>query len=310
MTGLHVAVCIATYKRPTGLGHLLDGLAEQEWAGPLTVIVVDNDAEGREGLGVCEGREQSFPWPLISAVEPRAGIPFPRNLAIEIALGHGADLLAFIDDDERPKPTWISHLCAAIEAGADLAGGPQLPVFPPTATPEQRRTEYYGHDQALTRGATCQLESSGNFIATASILRPLGPPWFDPTYAQTSGADHNLFRQLEQAGAVMRWVPDAAVFEDIPEHRLQREWLRERVIEIHNGRVRIDSEYHKTAKQRFVRTAKTVGLGAWAMMVTIAGVARPSIRHEAALLRWKFLGKARAHVGSVIHRVEDRPAEQ
>src|ERR1700686_2741879 len=47
-----VSVCIATYRRPEGLGRLLTSLTEQQGAPPFDVIVVDNDAQ-HSGEGVA-----------------------------------------------------------------------------------------------------------------------------------------------------------------------------------------------------------------------------------------------------------------
>lgn len=302
----HVALCIATYRRPEGLAKLLDAIAELDWDKQLTVIVADNDPEGQDGIQVCNNLPDSYPWNIKTVVVEESGIPFPRNAAVEIALAEGADCLAFLDDDEQPKPDWLGQLTRVLELGADLAGGPQLPVFP-EGTPDKFKTnDYYGHDQLLPDGEPCILQSSGNFIVRAAALAPLGPPWFDPAYARTSGADHDLFLRLDTAGAVMRWAPDAGVAEDIPETRLNDKWMRERVTEIHNGRVRIDTEHAPDQRSNVVRLAKTAGLGVHAVGLTLAGLRDEDTAYRAQLLRWKFLGKATAHAGSARHREEDR----
>lgn len=304
----HVAVCIATFQRPDGLLKLLEALAALEWDGELTTIVIDNDAQAKQGLEVAHRLADTFPWELVALIEPQPGIPFPRNAAIAAGLDRGAELLAFIDDDEWPAPDWLQALYSGLEDGAQLAGGPQVPVFPASATRRQRSTSYYGHDQDVPSGVSCQLESSGNFMVSAAALAPHGPPWFDPRYARASGADHDLFRRLERAGAEMRWVPSAGVFEDVPQHRLDDEWLRRRVVEIHNGRVRIDREHKPGLVDGVVRAAKTLALGTQAVAMTLAGIANDDLAYGAKLLRWKFRGKFEAHLGKVTDRVEDRPA--
>ena len=46
-----VVICIPTYKRPKMLKRLLDAIVAQETNAVLTVLVADNDAEGRAKLG-------------------------------------------------------------------------------------------------------------------------------------------------------------------------------------------------------------------------------------------------------------------
>ena len=48
-----VTVAIPTFRRPQGLARLLAALAKLRTDASVTVLVADNDAEGREGLAVC-----------------------------------------------------------------------------------------------------------------------------------------------------------------------------------------------------------------------------------------------------------------
>ncbi len=305
-----VAICIATFRRPEGLRNLLDALGSLSTDGvSITVVVADNDVDRQEGIDVCESMEPQYPWPIETTIVENPGIPYPRNAAIEIALERGVDAIAFLDDDERPPTEWLNELLRVLHLEADLAGGPQTPVFPPDAPELLTSVSYYGHDQGLADGASCTLESSGNFIVRSSALQKHGPPWFDPTYAKTSGADHDLFRRLELAGATMRWAPHAFVWEDIPLHRLEHAWLRERVVEIHNGRVRIDRQHYPERRFRALTLAKTCALGVHATVLTAMAKLRgtDTLALDAQLLRWKLEGKLAAHRGKVVDREEDRP---
>lgn len=302
-----MAICIASFQRPVGLRKLLDAVAQIKWAGQITAIVADNDPVNQEAIAVCEDIDDDFPWNLKTVVVEHAGIPFPRNAAIQLALEADADLLAFLDDDEWPEPKWLRELTAVLDLGADLVGGPQIPVFPEGTNDLIRSNSYYGHNQKAVAGGRCILQSSGNFIVTADAIRQHGPPWFDPKYARNSGADHDLFLRMDLAAATMRWAPGAGVWEDIPARRLDPSWMRQRVVEINNGRVRIDRQHRPGIGSKLLRVTKTLALGAQAALTSVAGVANPSVAYQAQLLRWKFRGKLSAHLGTRVSRSEDRP---
>ena len=47
---------------------------------------------------------------LYFAEEQERGTSFARNRAITTALAQGAEWIAFIDDDDRPRPDWLAHV--------------------------------------------------------------------------------------------------------------------------------------------------------------------------------------------------------
>src|SRR3546814_5573113 len=97
---MRVALCAATYRRPEGLGRLLDALAALELPGidlqPL-VVIVDNSATADARAQVAAAAP-SFPWPLPYLSEPRRGITFARNAATEQAPATDCAFVAFTDD--------------------------------------------------------------------------------------------------------------------------------------------------------------------------------------------------------------------
>ena len=55
-----VLICIPTFRRPKMLRRLLDAIARLETNADISVLVADNDAEGRAGLNLCLGLKVSF----------------------------------------------------------------------------------------------------------------------------------------------------------------------------------------------------------------------------------------------------------
>lgn len=75
----------------------------------LELIVVDNSPTG-EARAICDSIAEHLPISLHFAEEPRRGISFARNKAVEVALSRGADFIAFMDDDDWPEPDWLVRL--------------------------------------------------------------------------------------------------------------------------------------------------------------------------------------------------------
>src|SRR5919206_4964652 len=118
-----VVICVCTCARPRLLAHLLATLERLEPGGldlaELALVVVDNRPDGT-ARAVCEAARPRLPFRLAYAEEPEPGISFARNRALAEAMAMGAELVAFVDDDDEPRPDWLRHLLRVHEeTGAD-----------------------------------------------------------------------------------------------------------------------------------------------------------------------------------------------
>ncbi len=295
---MRVVVAVCTWRRPAGLARLLDALGALEMPPgvELAVVVVDNEPEA-SGLAHL-GTRTNDAFAVHGHLEPEPGLSAARNRAVAEALALAPEHVAFLDDDEWPEPQWLAELLRVRrEHGADAVGGPTRPVFPPDTDALVRANAYYGADLGLPDGASCTLEAGGNFLMTAAALRAAGPPWFDPAWAHTGGEDLAFFTALTRRGARMRWAARATVHEPVEPGRLSDRWLRGRVVNIANTRVRIMQRLEPGLRARAVRGAKTVALCSVALAVSCAGVANAALAERGRLLRWKAWGKLRGHAG-------------
>ena len=226
-----VAVCILTYHRPEALRRLIATLArlrfERTPGVTPTFIVIDND-KNRSAEDVC--REGFLAAGIDSyryVVEPQRGISHARNRALEEAALH--DLIAFLDDDEVPEPSWLDNLIDGMrQLGALIVSGPVETQFlsaPPdwiVAGPFFQRERYRtGHTLAETR--------TGNVLMQVATVRAAGVR-FDPNLALTGGEDTCFFRQLALRGVKAFWVDDAVVTEWVSGSRLNLTWLLRRAL--------------------------------------------------------------------------------
>ncbi len=227
---MRVALCAATYRRPEGLARLLEALAVLEMPGlndlDLVVVVVDNSDEGGAQTQVVAARA-GFPWPLHYVSEPRRGITFARNAALEKAAALDSDFVAFIDDDEVPAPRWLAALLAAQRrSGATAVLGAVEPILPPEA-PDWLIAGRFFETPYYTDGAEVSDGYTGNVLIDLRRLAALGLR-FDHRYALTGGEDTMLFRDLLDAGGRLVYAADAVVYETVPLSRARLAWLLRR----------------------------------------------------------------------------------
>lgn len=114
MTAPPVSVVIVSRDRPGALTRCLTGLG-QLYYHPYEVVAVA-DAPGRDAVAA---------HPLGNRVKSvafdTANISAARNAGIAAA---GGAIVAFIDDDAVPEPSWLDHLTAPIADGqAEMTGG-------------------------------------------------------------------------------------------------------------------------------------------------------------------------------------------
>jgi len=219
-----VSVCIATFRRDTGLRRLLTSLRDT-CADPrlrVEVIVVDNDAE-ESARNVVRAERATFPG-LHYVSEPRQSISHARNAAVAAARG---TWLAFIDDDEEAEPGWLQAYWAAARRGdADGFFGPVVPVTAGDAPPWFRKDVFFAYAQ-IADGALVGAEHTrtGNAFLRRDLL---AHERFDPAFGLTGGGDYELFARLLDAGARFRWCAGARTRDYIPVARLDLRWLLQR----------------------------------------------------------------------------------
>jgi uncharacterized membrane protein/glycosyltransferase involved in cell wall biosynthesis len=100
-----ISVVVCCYNGADVLADTLTALKAQKYEGKLEIIVVD-DGSKDDTFGVAS----SFAKVRAIRNEVNKGLAASRNVGIEAAKG---TIVAFTDDDCRPKPTWIKELAAA-----------------------------------------------------------------------------------------------------------------------------------------------------------------------------------------------------
>jgi hypothetical protein len=135
-----------------------------------------------------------------------------RQLALENATG---DVVALIDDDAYPHPSWLTVALSALEGDATLAAvvGPNL--TPPSDSPAQHLSGAVyaswlvsGPDRfayAIDRERDVHDSPGANIVIRRAAAAEVG---FSPIF----GEDTWFFEGLSQIGARVRYIPTAIVY--------------------------------------------------------------------------------------------------
>lgn len=265
MSTVKIAVAAATRGRPDMFGALLASL--QGLHAPdgveLLFIFVQNDAALTIGDAL-----KAFERPAKAVLETELGIPFARNMALDVARAEGCHWLAFLDDDEQAAPDWIVRLYDGAKAlGADLAGGPVQQRAPDGMTPSEANVFAYFERMAQERaqkradGRQVNLHlATNNWIARIASL-DAHDLRFDEALRYTGGTDTDLSKRAEAAGLKLGWVPDAIVSEEIPRDRLTAKYVYKRTKSQTMAKYEMDFRKHgKSARLKAFMTFLIKGL--------------------------------------------------
>jgi GT2 family glycosyltransferase len=225
-----VSVVIPTIDRPEALRRCLEAVLAQPLA-RFEVIVVDNapgDSGAREVVAALDPGTHTLRY----EPEPRRGASRARNRGLRRATG---EVVAFLDGDARPDPTWLPSLIAAMAKPLDdgtlpaCATGPILSddlVTEPQAWLEEWGGFAKGFEPRVfdrrhhTSGSPLYPFAAGTFGSGANMafrtatLRALGG--FDvglgPGTAALGGEDLAAFVEVITSGGTLVYAPDAIVW--------------------------------------------------------------------------------------------------
>jgi glycosyltransferase involved in cell wall biosynthesis len=229
-----LTVAVPTHTRAAMLRQTREALTRPEAADESgwELIVVQNDCSDDTST-VLEDFASRLPLRALS--EPRAGVNFARNAAVDAARG---DYIIFTDDDTLPVPQWLCAYAAAFAAhpGADIFGGPIQPRFTgaPPAWLEDVLPEVasaYGRLESRGRGERLSQDFFPFGANMAFALRVLRKWPFDPKLgprgkSRINGSETELILKLFANGHEGRWVESARVEHCIQPKQMTTDFIR------------------------------------------------------------------------------------
>ena len=208
-------VCVCTRRHSSGLLDCLASIGRQkaELDSEVKLVVVDNDLAPLS-QGIVGEFGKTSPFEVHYACEPRIGIPFARNRALEEAIRHGADWILFIDDDEVAEPGWLAAFQEIARSNAaQVAVGPVYMQMP-----DDSPTWLAIDDKVPKTNRPLKRASTANVMLDAAIVR--SGLRFDERMRFTGDSDTDFFTRAARGGARIVGDLRPRVRERVPASRL------------------------------------------------------------------------------------------
>lgn len=244
---IEIVVTVPTFRRPKQLLDTLASLQHQETKRRFAVVVIENEADERAGATAAIPLFDNGEIAGMVIVAHERGNCSAYNAGWETALAAFPSFthLAVIDDDEIADPCWLERMLgAASKFGADIVGGPQVPVFQPGGDRQREAHPVFAAPYAES-GAVAALYSSGNLLIGRNVLAAMGSPFLDLAFNFMGGGDSDFLSRAVQRGFRLAWCAQAPVYETVPARRLEADWIRAR--SLRNGVISTLVEKRKRA---------------------------------------------------------------
>jgi GT2 family glycosyltransferase len=260
-----VSVVVPTWRRRERLAFALEALAEQTLGvGRFEVIVVGAGGETEELRSAApEGLNVRF------YDSPAPGAAAQRNLGWRAAR---ASLVAFTDDDCRPRPDWLERLLEASGGDDEWVQGVTVPD---AAEVHLLR----GHARSMEVRELDPWAPTCNIAYPRALLERLGG--FDESFPGAWGEDTDLALRAREIGARPRFAP-AAVVEHAVHPRTLAGAVREAI-----RRNNVPAVLARHPRQRAELMLRVFGSQAHACMTAVL-LTLPTARRSAApaVLAW------------------------
>ncbi|ASJ74544.1 glycosyltransferase family 2 protein [Granulosicoccus antarcticus] len=224
-----LTVGVITHDRSTLFGNLLVHLkiamnhfqAADLESGQCTLLVVNNSGLQSRPIvqQIVDDSSINDVCEVVIVDSPENNISIGRNLILE---NTQTRWLVFVDDDEFPKPEWISALYAQQQvSGSAVVAGPIEPVYPQGTSAWVALLDLHNKG-SLKTGDKVRHVATGNCLLD---LQQIGSQRFDPEFGLSGGSDSLFFDQLAERGLHVVWREDAIVHETIPASRTSSRYM-------------------------------------------------------------------------------------
>ena len=194
-----ISVVVCTHNGARTIPDCLNGLLELEYPEFEVIVVSDGSTDTTAELVQQQG------FTLIRG--ERMGLAAARNAGIEAATG---EIVAFIDDDARPDPQWLTYLADSFRRGSWAGvGGPNLAPQGDGLVAESVANAPGGPIHVLVSDEEAEHIPGCNMAFRRTALEAIGG--FDPIFG-SAGDDVDLCWRLQDRDLRIGFNPAAVVW--------------------------------------------------------------------------------------------------
>lgn len=195
-----ISVVVCTYNGSRTIRDCLEGIERIRYPNYETIVVDDGSTDGAGVIAAEYGVR------LIRIPENR-GLSAARNIGWQAATG---EIVAYIDDDARPDPDWLSYLAAAfLKTDYVGIGGPNIPFPDDGATASCVAGSPGGPAHVLLSDCEAEHIPGCNMAFRRSWLEAIDG--FDAQFRQ-AGDDVDICWRTREKGGKLGFCPGAMVW--------------------------------------------------------------------------------------------------
>ena len=194
-----ISVVVCTFNGSRTIRECLEGIGKLRYPNYETVVVDDGSTDGAGDIAAeCDVR-------LIRT--ENQGLSAARNLGWQSATG---EIVAYIDDDARPDPDWLTYLATAfLKEDYAGVGGPNIPVPDDGDTANCIANSPGGPAHVLLSDCEAEHIPGCNMAFRRSWLEVING--FDPQFRQ-AGDDVDICWRTRERGGKLGFSPSAMVW--------------------------------------------------------------------------------------------------
>ena len=194
-----VSVVVCTHNGARTLSECLDGLGTIAYPDFEVIVVSDGSTDATAEIARRHG------FRLIR--RERIGLAAARNAGMQAA---GGEIVAYIDDDARPDPHWLTYLANSFRQGSWVGvGGPNLAPEDDGWMAEAVANSPGGPTHVLLSDQEAEHIPGCNMAVRRDALQEIGG--FDPMF-RVAGDDVDLCWRLRDRGWKLGFDPAAVVW--------------------------------------------------------------------------------------------------
>lgn len=230
-----ITVIICTFNRYNILADATASIELQDYpADRYELLIIDNSDDIDAGKRFFDGFEITCKHRIIREAKP--GLSRARNVGVNAAAG---DLVAFVDDDARASPGWLSGIVRTFAENerAGIVGGPVRPIWC-EKRPEWLHTWLEGYLTILDRGGETRALGEDEWLVGTNIafrkeaIKAVG--MFPENIGRIkhlllSNEEIIVSKAVRELGYDVVYNPEIVTYHRVHPERANRDWLRRRV---------------------------------------------------------------------------------